>query len=209
MNRKKRSLIWQFVRACHDDKTCHECNLCHDIIVADNNTSNSRRHLEENHPKVWAKALQRQRNEEEGLGIEIEMSDESSANENGSTLSVTVDSVLLKDNSLEKTSKKKKSGRCSKLCLKRQIKYGKKHPKKLKMDQDLLRMIAEDFQPYSIVERRAFKRLMNMADPRYKLPDRTTISKIMMPKLYIRVENLLRDRLAVAKYELILLFELN
>ncbi|KAH9382544.1 hypothetical protein HPB48_020356 [Haemaphysalis longicornis] len=52
------------------------------------------------------------------------------------------------------------------------------------LDQKVARMIALDFQPYTIVEDSGFKDLLQEAVPGYQLPSRTTLSRTLVPKLY-------------------------
>ncbi|KAI7789629.1 putative zinc finger BED domain-containing protein 1-like [Triplophysa rosa] len=53
-----------------------------------------------------------------------------------------------------------------------------------KLDEALVRMIACDFQPFSIVEDKGFKEYSHLLDPSYSLPSRKTLSKTVMPRLY-------------------------
>ncbi|KAH7970086.1 hypothetical protein HPB52_024056 [Rhipicephalus sanguineus] len=48
----------------------------------------------------------------------------------------------------------------------------------------IARMLALDLQPYSFVENRGFKELMNHMEPLYKIPSRTTFSRTIIPELY-------------------------
>ena len=52
-----------------------------------------------------------------------------------------------------------------------------------KVDQALVKMIATDFQPFSIVEDRGFRAYTEALDPSYVLPSRGTISKRMLANL--------------------------
>ena len=47
-------------------------------------------------------------------------------------------------------------------------------------------MIALDYQPYLIVDDRGFRHLINVLDPRYQMPSRTTFSRSVIPKMYNR-----------------------
>ncbi|KAH7968703.1 hypothetical protein HPB52_010686 [Rhipicephalus sanguineus] len=48
----------------------------------------------------------------------------------------------------------------------------------------IAQMLALDLQPYSCVENRGFKELMNHMEPLYKIPSRTTFSRTIIPELY-------------------------
>jgi len=45
-------------------------------------------------------------------------------------------------------------------------------------------MIAEDMQPFSIVENRGFQKLVRLLDSRYTLPSRRTIGRTLIPDIY-------------------------
>lgn len=190
--RKKRSIIWNFMKVDSSNPTCHVCQLCDIRIVALGNTSNSRRHLEEAHNKVWTKALKKEVNDGEGESS----SGTESVNSVVSTLGL---SSAVETSTKKKETKKKRKGEIQSF-LKRKLVYSQNNPKKKKHDENLARMIAEDFEPYSIVQRSGFKRFIEGFDPRYTFPDRTTISKSLMPKLYQKVEDKLKERLKHSKY---------
>lgn len=52
------------------------------------------------------------------------------------------------------------------------------------LNQKVAEMVALDLQPYSFVEDRGFKALMSEAVPGYHLPSRTTLSRVLIPRLY-------------------------
>ena len=55
-----------------------------------------------------------------------------------------------------------------------------------RMDDALARMIAKDFQPYSIVEDAGFRSFCKELNPSYTLPSRKTLSTKIIPELYQR-----------------------
>ena len=60
--------------------------------------------------------------------------------------------------------------------------------KQSKVDEELVKMIAMDFQPLSIVSDTGFRRFSKAIDPSYILPNRKTISNTLMPQLYSRIK---------------------
>lgn len=48
----------------------------------------------------------------------------------------------------------------------------------------IARMMALDLQPYSIVEDVGFRSVLKVAEPKYKIPSRSTFSRKMIPQLY-------------------------
>ncbi|XP_005102535.1 zinc finger BED domain-containing protein 4 [Aplysia californica] len=69
--------------------------------------------------------------------------------------------------------------------------------KKRALDTLLMEMIAADLQPFSIVEDRGFLRFVKGLDPKYSLPSRRTLTRSLLPQLYIdeqaKVMHLLMD----------------
>ncbi|KAI7814943.1 putative zinc finger BED domain-containing protein 1-like [Triplophysa rosa] len=67
-----------------------------------------------------------------------------------------------------------------------------------KLDEALVRMIACDFQPFSIVEDKGFKEYSHLLDPSYSLPSRKTLSKTVMPRLYDKLRGDIMDKIKSA-----------
>src|SRR5207249_8225841 len=67
-----------------------------------------------------------------------------------------------------------------------------------KMSIALARMMAIDYQPFSMVEDRGFRKFVATAEPRFQMPARTTISRDVMPTLYTDTMNDVKNKL---KYE--------
>jgi len=61
-------------------------------------------------------------------------------------------------------------------------------------------MMALDAEPFSIVERNGFIRLMNYICPRYKIPSRRYFSDIMMPNIYENLKGKVKDKLKDSAY---------
>lgn len=62
------------------------------------------------------------------------------------------------------------------------------------VDEELAKMIAEDFQPFSIVEDRGFRSYTHALNPMYVLPSRKTLSKKIILQLYYEKHVLLLER---------------
>ena len=191
--RKKRSLIWQYVKQCPDDPLSHECKLCKRILVANGNTSNSRRHMIENHNETWLKAVARDKGDDNDV-FEFEGESDSNSSVPSQLLDVDTDDVAkgATNRRINKMGPKK-------LALKYSRPYGPTHPKKLKLEEDLCRLIAEDYEPYSVVEHPGFQRIVNRLDNRWVLPSRNTVALNLMPKLTHRIKDILIDRISKAR----------
>ncbi|CAH0402536.1 unnamed protein product [Chilo suppressalis] len=62
---------------------------------------------------------------------------------------------------------------------------------KRKIDNDVLDLFIDSYHPFTLVEERAFKKLMRWI-PGYQLPTRKTISNVMIPALYNKTEETLK-----------------
>jgi len=72
--------------------------------------------------------------------------------------------------------------------------------KSQKLDEQIGIMIAKEFQPFSLVENKEFKRFVHMLNPGYSLPSRKTISKSIIPQLYEKTKDKIRVNLPNAQY---------
>ncbi|XP_025190395.1 zinc finger BED domain-containing protein 1-like, partial [Melanaphis sacchari] len=64
----------------------------------------------------------------------------------------------------------------------------------------IVKMIAEDLQPVSIVENSGFRHLVKLLDSRYQIPSRRAISRTIIPNMYDEVKNKIQVVLNDAKY---------
>ncbi|XP_075151908.1 E3 SUMO-protein ligase ZBED1-like isoform X2 [Haematobia irritans] len=71
--------------------------------------------------------------------------------------------------------------------------YDSNSERKNALDNALMTMIAIDMQPFSIVEDQGFRELIKCLDPRYSLPSRTTLQKVMMVDKYNNIKTSLQQ----------------
>ena len=62
--------------------------------------------------------------------------------------------------------------------------YSTESPRYISITNAVARMIATDFQPFSVVEDEGFKLVLNVMDQRYKLPSRKHFSEKIIPRMY-------------------------
>lgn len=77
-------------------------------------------------------------------------------------------------------AKKAEQPRIDKFATKRQLPRARREA----LDVKVARMVALDYQPYSVVEDRGFRELLAEAVPDYCPPSRTTLSRTLIPKLF-------------------------
>lgn len=61
-------------------------------------------------------------------------------------------------------------------------------------------MIAEDVQPFSIIENRGFQKLVRFLDSRYTLPSRRTIGRTLIPNYCETTKSKVFGLVSNAKY---------
>lgn len=59
----------------------------------------------------------------------------------------------------------------------------------------IARMIVLDLQPYSIVEDVGFRHLLNIAEPRYEIANRSIFARNIIPRMYKNVSSELRKKM--------------
>lgn len=67
------------------------------------------------------------------------------------------------------------------------------------IDIQLLKMICKEYQPFSIVEDKEFKKFVNMLCPSYSLPSRKTLSNSLLPSVHNELFGKVKSELAKAK----------
>ena len=67
-----------------------------------------------------------------------------------------------------------------------------------RLDEELAKMIANDFQPFSIVEDKGFRSFIQALNPTYVPPSRKTLFQQIIPRLYDRERASLQERVKEA-----------
>lgn len=80
------------------------------------------------------------------------------------------------------------------------LQYDNTSQRKKSLDEALVLMIAQDFQPFTIVRDEGFKRLVHLLDPKYVLPSADTLKNKLLSQMYIKTSEELRKKLEGIKY---------
>ena len=159
--RTTKSPIWAHFGICDDDKSKALCKICGERIPRGGkspksfNTTNLRRHLH-HHPEENMKLVVAENAEKERQQAQY-LAHSSMA----STCQTTVAQ-----------------------CFERQKPYNMDNPHCKEITNTIARMLALDFQPFSMVEDEGFKRLLQVLDPHYHIPSRKHFSEVVIPKIY-------------------------
>lgn len=68
------------------------------------------------------------------------------------------------------------------------------------MDKALVKFISRDLQPLNIVNDVGFMKFVYELNPRYSLPSRTTVTNVLIPKMYQEIKEKVLTILNTIKY---------
>lgn len=153
----KKSIVWNFFRKIEETKFV-KCLLCQKEYSFCNNTTNLRDHLLRKHSEELSKAYQSQ-----------DPRDISSSNVAGTSSSEVL--------------RIKPRGTVKNL-LDRDVFYDESSSRKKCLDKIFTKMIAVDMEPLRIGEHEGFKEFVKALDPKYRIPDTSTLSTKLLPQLY-------------------------
>lgn len=156
------------------DNLSSKCKLCAQVIKVGGGTSNMLAHIKRNHPQATVE-MDRPRPREVG-------------DQPGDTQIQGPSTSIIRQDSDQRLTETPRS--IFQTTLKMTAASNKK-----KIDKYLTMMIATDFQPYSIVEDKGFRKLVEVLNPGYTLPSRQKIRYDLMPELYLCAKSQLASML--------------
>lgn len=77
--------------------------------------------------------------------------------------------------------------------------WGGRHPEAIRITRCIGEMIALDDLPFSVVEEVGFRRLLQVASPKYRMPSVATLSRNVVPSLYQACRQRVKEQLARAE----------
>lgn len=215
--RKKTSEIWSFFEPINKDTAV--CNLCKSKFSLRGSTSNLRKHIQRKHPTVNLSYVSNDtvtvvnetlnqpstskqiiNNDTPVIIIEPESTIPSSLNFDSTT--ETVNDTLNSDTLVNvSTPSNRPNISIQNRGGKRQTTMSSYVPKKVtvveknKIDNAILKLISWDFQPFTVVEDKGFKNLMQVCVPLYKIPSRKYFSNTLLPALFEEKRGILKHQL--------------
>jgi len=178
---RKRSKIWTHFN--YIDQTKAACRFCKTkISYRAGSTNNLHRHLRTVHPSVQLE--------------EKRQASEPNINEGASMSTATVAATAVSTASSSTPPQPPKSTTQSSMS---QFLLKSMTPSRQKtIDEELAKMIACDFQPFSVVDDKGFRRFVHALNPMYAIPCRKTLSQKTIPGLYDRERASLQERVKKA-----------
>ena len=85
-------------------------------------------------------------------------------------------------------------------CIDRTKPYDCNSKRSTQINQAVAVYIAQDMQPFYLVERKGFRQMLHVLDPRYNLPSRRHFTDIEIPRLFSKIKNEVLCTLKKSKY---------
>lgn len=170
-----KSKLWAHYSRNDDGKTA-KCRHCAKSVKTSGNTSNLKVHLERYHDKKWNMEEQPAPSQPTDLNS-LQKSSSSSPRLGPSTSKEIASSV-----SQDQPKKTNIDQETILNCFKKVSAYKEGGTASNKIVKAIIYMICKDCQPFAIVERSGFRKLMKTMAPQFQIPDRTTIKRLIEDK---------------------------
>ncbi|XP_026471364.1 zinc finger BED domain-containing protein 1-like [Ctenocephalides felis] len=171
--RRKTSTIWNHF-SLKDNKA--KCNYCADFLsILSSNTGNLIRHLKRKHPTISIYPAMRRETVLLDNMLALKTSEAGTSDSNPINTMKNNSNVI--SNYLQNTNP---------LSM-RQI---------AEIDAQLIKMIAKEYHSMQIIEGTEFRMLLKLLNPRYNVPNRKTLAKTLLPQMYEKELNIVREKIA-------------
>ena len=197
------SIVWKFFEKGSDTVKCKRCGHAFPFKPG-SSTSSMLRHIQNNHQLEYANEVEKnprpgkrkypfcvKRGVDESDEVIVQQSTASTSNPT--------------PKEAEEKANDSKSGlhtfkqETLPASITKNVPYKPTSQKKQKIDELVLDLITDDIQPLSVVENRAFRRLLHELDPKYEIVSRKTLTNKLLPKRYNKEKALLINKLADAQ----------
>ncbi|XP_039279367.1 E3 SUMO-protein ligase ZBED1-like [Nilaparvata lugens] len=185
---RSKSSVWRHFKRDEKNPSFATCLSCKKQYKTSGNTSNLKDHLKRFHP------FQKSNSTDEDVEDDVCLIEEGSSSSNIASCSSSETSNKKK----ARPSKGIKHG--IKLYLDRGKKYDDKSDIKRKIDEALVKMIATDLEPFTMVEREGFRNFVSVIDSKYELPSKTHLKNNFFPQYHNQLEEKLKTLLNKVKY---------
>ncbi|XP_046405072.1 E3 SUMO-protein ligase ZBED1-like [Ischnura elegans] len=189
MEKRKRSLLWTSFTDMGSGKA--KCGLCGQVMsFLGGATSNLRRHLKFKHPgsQLSRQDIPPEINREELIDISALRNSQDSSSSVPPCPDVTPDQApgVIPMVLRAATNQPRITNYINKPISQQRHKQ---------LDHQLIKMIAKEYHPLSLVEDKEFKNFVYLLNPNYKLPSRKTVSSTLVPQLYLSTKEMVLNTL--------------
>lgn len=206
---RKRGRVWNHFKPTAPDKA--KCSICNVVVVyLKGSTTNLLRHMKKKHPNIdlskekpFNKRLTYPR-EKSSSTFDSSIADVEELTDGGTETSSAT--VALSTSPLLSTSSEKVNAiyRRSEIIFRKHFDKFLNRPvsvtKSKLYDEQLAKMIVKQYCPFTIVESEEFKKFVQTVNPGYSLPSRKTISSRLIPELYEKCVEEVREHLRNIKF---------
>lgn len=189
MDRRKNSPIWNYFTVKDFENKTARCDQCGVVMSYRGTITNLKNHIIKKHPTI---NLKLESNVIKSFSSAKTVSANSPTKSSVEVVEQSVHVLQSEPESQPNSSHNKSDTISSNISSqpKSQSSIATYIPKKVsitqkkKIDQNLLKMFIQDFQPFSIVEDSGFKAFVNALNPSYDLPSRKLIANNFIPAAY-------------------------
>lgn len=195
MESRKRSHIWNSFSEVSPGQA--KCGLCMSIIsFKGGSTCNLSRHLKNRHVGVnYEKEKRPKTCTEQVFELPVSVTQlEKSSPATPSTFTMSSSPIAI-NTSQPSITKSVPGERTSQSSLTSYIHKPIPIHKSKAVDEQLVKLIVKDYHPFSIVESESFKSFVKTLNPGYSLPSRKTVSTSLIPQLYNKTAEVVREEL--------------
>jgi len=196
MSGRKRSDIWNHFGEI--SATRAKCNICKKLLSTQGgSTSNLRRHLKAAHPTVQL-AQMRVESDDGAIAAAANISTSSTSSGPPITAAATLATASATSSTPAApttTQAAVRPRRPQQTLMGTYVTRPMDPLRQSKLDESLVKMIACDYQPFSIVEDKGFKEFSKTLDPSYTLPSRKTLSQTLLPNMYGKLRAEIQEKI--------------
>lgn len=185
--RQKISFVWSYFTVYESDKKTAKCDLCGQICCYKSTVSNLKKHITSKHPTVNIQKRQPENQPEQSASLHVDIP-EATPSTSTTTSTHTEDIQGPSTKTISQTS-----------ILSFAPPKKLTEQKKKRIDNLLLRLFTQDYQPFSIVEDKGFRKFIQELNPSYQLPNRKMISQSLIPAEYEKCMTVVRSVLHSAQ----------
>lgn len=190
MSRINSSALWDYFDKTNADDKKAKCRVCGDVYSFKGTTGKLKAHLKKKHLDAYSRIMAGRQEVRAGGSTSV-----TSAPAAATTSTATITTTTLTTTASTSTGTSMSSRNTQQQTMDR---YGATKKisteTKRKIDEDLLDLFVDSYQPFSLVEERSFKKYARWI-PGYKLPSRKTVSNTMIPALYSKTQEEVKSML--------------
>ncbi|KAF0744251.1 zinc finger BED domain-containing protein 6-like, partial [Aphis craccivora] len=187
---KRTSGIWSYFSVIDQTNKISKCDICLKRYSFKSTLTNLKKHLAGVHAIKMSSNSSTNHNESESIDNPDNPTHSTQTSEPSSSLLSETNETASSLNTPSSSNAFTIMQASTSILKKRQTSVVGYLPKKLsvdakkKLDQTLLKLFVNDFQPFKVVEDSGFKQFVKILNPNYELPNRHTISKELIPAMY-------------------------